>query len=1248
MPNEALVLEADDVRDASHWYWRLKDNTGVTLADHEVRLDTASWQYEAFLDLYGYLRRNTAPDGSVTAATLLVHQVGEWIGQHVIGKVGKAILAQGTPTTVRVMIPPEPEAAVGLLFLPLELAHVGGQPLAVQDVSLVFEVQGEAPPVTRQPVGERLRMLAIFSLPTNASALNLRLERYRLKKLIDSIAQNRALAIDLRVLQYGVTRDALKEILKEQGGWDIIHFSGHGLATGLVLEKPDGSSDRVNSDELLGLLRPGRGRLKWVTLSACLSAARTVDETLRWLGLEPKHTALNVATDEPPKGKLGAVARVLVREFGCAVLAMRFPVGDEFAIRLGEKLYESVLEDQLPLTRALQLALPEVASAPLEVATPALFGRHAAELALRVPKECQGGRSGAEVGLAYFDPLPGRFVGRVKVMSQASAALAPRSNSTGVLFHGMAGAGKTACALELAYHYEDLERFTGFVWYKAPGEGAEWSGELVRFAQAFENQLSDKHLNPLLPLVHVMAGSEDKFDAYLPRLTHVLETRSILLVLDNLETLLRDDGHWREPRWGKLVGALLSHHGESRTVLTSRIRPLIPDLATKGLRTLPVHSLSLDESALLMRQLPNLGALLRAERAASAHERSEHRQLVKRLLHVVQGHAKLIELAEGQAASPAELSKHLDRATAAWVQGSVGEDQLSAFFREGDSQVEADRFLEALASWTTAIAAALPNGSQTLFQFLCCMEEEDREDWIVDANWTNLWKRLALAAEEPDVASSLALLVSAGLVEVHAVARDDCGSERRLYAIHPGVADAGRSASGEPFREAVDDVLAVFWVTCFQAGLKKESEAGGPFVIRSGLSGVPYLMRQRRWEDASNQLEQVLYRSSSQTTKATVLPLILRLAEATKGTGRELVDAGLAATALARFGREQEAEAILTSILERAADEMDFRRASAAANELFYVLIRSGRTEQALRLLDRKKVYTERARLGPWVRLLDEGKKLQLMNELRQYNEVLAEVETLRARMASLSESAEQGESIQPWNVREVILNSAEVAAIRSGRWEMALELVDEIVSVKRARGATALDLTRARFNAHGPLVGLNRYEEARDLFSNCLRVFAEEGNSGDLAGLFSARARLAHQLDHIDQAIAHEQTALRYDYLTGHQGECAISHFDLANYLVHGDGAPELALAHRLASTVIDSQAGGHWLPQPMQTLSRQLASFGSVPPPVPSSFGELCRIVEQVEGVGFTELFARLPTNLAATGDEALQNVLKMAREN
>ncbi len=35
-------------------------------------------------------------------------------------------------------------------------------------------------------------------------------------------------AIELNVLQYGVTKDALQDALAGGEGWDIVHFSGHG------------------------------------------------------------------------------------------------------------------------------------------------------------------------------------------------------------------------------------------------------------------------------------------------------------------------------------------------------------------------------------------------------------------------------------------------------------------------------------------------------------------------------------------------------------------------------------------------------------------------------------------------------------------------------------------------------------------------------------------------------------------------------------------------------------------------------------------------------------------------------------------------------------------------------------------------------------------------------------------------------------------------------------------------------------
>jgi len=1271
-----LVLVADEVKDPWHWFWRLKDDRGTLLAHHEVALNPADWRAQAFTDLYRYVRQHADPGRWTQSTTELLGQVGAWAGEHVLGKVGPAIVKQGTPITVRVELPADQKLAEGLQYLPLELAHVGGKPLALQDVSLVVEVRpAGATPRDKDPTVKRLRMLAVFSLPTGAGALNLRQERYTLKETIRSIARTAGRAIDLRVLQYGVTREALKTILKEGEGWDLIHFSGHGLASQLVLEKADGTQDTVDVPALIELLRPARRRLKWVTLSACWSGAATVAETLRWLGLEPHrdlvaeepHPGKKPAADQDEedegkdKPKLTSVASALVRELDCAVLAMRYPVGDEFAIGLASTLYRGVLEQGQGLTRALQLALPEtiLGQSPLWVATPVLFGRRAADLTLDVPETPWDELDVRVVGgLTEFPPQPKHFVGRVGVVAKAGAALAPRSGRTGVLFHGMSGAGKSACAIELSYQYEDLKRFTGFVWYQAPPQGSEVAGSLAAFATAFENQLSDESFEAPFRLVALIAAEDARFDAFLPRLRDFLTRRSVLLVLDNLETLLRPDGGWIDPRWGKVVATLLAHGGDSRVELTSQVVPALAlppgppvagDFAARLLK-LPIHALGLDEAAVLARQLPNLGTLLKGRDGADDDTREADRQLVVRTLKLVQGHPELIKLAEAQAADTKGLTGHLERAEGAWAAEGVGTGELASFFAAGESRVRADQFLRALAGWTDSVAATLPAAARTLFQVLCCCEEEDRESRVIEANWSDIWKRLALAGEPPDLAATLAPLVQVGLVDERPAAPTGDATEAptvRHFAIHPGVAEAGRAAAGDGIQAAVDVELAAFWNTLFQAGLERESAGGGGMVTLAGRRAAPYLLRRQEWGRASVLLERVLQRESSPATVAAVLPMLGRIAEATKGTDRELVDAGKLASAFLAAGRRDEAEARLPEILARAAECGDHRLASNAAGYLINLLEDTGRAEEALGLVETKKEATRQAGLGPWTQLLDEVTRLRLLADLGRYDEVLAEVEALRPRMDALPLTGTQHEAANPWNVREVLLGTGRSAAMRLERWEQVLSLNAEVVASSRARGATALEVARPRFNDYKPLIGLRRYGEARALLMECREVFEAEGYLRGLGKVFSALADLEDKLGHRDRAIRCEQTALRYRYAVGEPGDCAISHFNLASYLRRGGGPPTESLAHRLASMVIFYQtASGHFSTF-FQALSRYLASFAPGEPPLPVDFAALCATVDQVEGVDLAALFNRLPKTRAATGDDALRQVLALARQ-
>jgi hypothetical protein len=226
-----LRLEVRDFADLTRWRWVLTDASGAFLGDHEVRLDPGHWQYEAFADLLGYLRWHVAPDRRHEDESRIVAEVGAWTGHRAGGGTGSE--------------------------------------------------DGEA---GSAPVGDRLRVLGLFSLPEGRRSLNLRRERHSLVGLIRGIAAA-GKAADVRVLQYGVTRERLRDVLEEAEGWDVIHVSGHGTPGELLLETSAGNPDRVSAADLADLLDPARERVKLVTVAACWSAAVTAVEQRRLLGL---------------------------------------------------------------------------------------------------------------------------------------------------------------------------------------------------------------------------------------------------------------------------------------------------------------------------------------------------------------------------------------------------------------------------------------------------------------------------------------------------------------------------------------------------------------------------------------------------------------------------------------------------------------------------------------------------------------------------------------------------------------------------------------------------------------------------------------------------------------------------------------------------------------------------------------------------------------------------------------------------
>ena len=1249
MSGAGLVLQAVEASGPLRWRWLLTEaESGAPVADHRVDLDPGSAEVARFGDLYGYARSYAAPDRRVADEARIVAEAGAWAGRVLLGEpVGAAIAgaARSGPVTVRVTVPAE---AGRVLTWPLELAHVNGGPLAAWgDVTLVYDIAPEGTALRKDGVAGVLRVLAVFSQPTQTSVLALRRERYALARFIRRIAARQRAKVELRVVQYGVTRDRLGAIAEDGDGWDVLHLSGHGGRGLFLLEHPDGTPDAVDAAGLLELLRPARSRVKLAVLSACQSAADATAETLRLVGLTDQADAVEQESADRPSTEVTGLARSLVRELDCAVVAMRYPVTDEFAIAFGEVLYEQLLGRGQPVDVAAARALadttgpdPSAARPAVSIATPGVFGARAAGLALKPPRGTPVLDPAAQ-RMAYFPPEPERFVGRAAAMAAASAALAADSGRTAVLLYGMAGAGKTACALELAYRHQDGFAATAF--WQAPTKDDEWAGALPSLAAALEVQLGDYGF---AMTGHI--GTAAALNAFLPRLRKVWDDSGVLLVLDNLETLLTPEGAWRDPRWSSLIQALTGHGGESRLIVTSRILPA--GLDPKVL-TLPVHALSLPEAVALARELPNLRGLLHTDagsvRAQMGAELDADRDRVRRVLHVVQGHPKLLELADAAAANRDRLDAQL-----ASAEQAAARDQLEAFFRDGASTLDPGQFLAALATWTSTTLTALPEAARLLAQFLACLEDGDRQSLAIGAAWPGLWRRLRRPAGPPSPGPLLEMLADAALIQANlgpaaaggtGLAAGTAPPTEAVYRMHPGVAAAISAAAAADVREGADAGLAAFWQDVADQAQEREGGEDTAMIVRAGLAAAPYLLRRRDWHTAVALLERAIGRDHSPGVIQAALPALRRIAAATQAP-EALAILGRALRTVDPAGAEQ----LLRDALRAAASGGDDRLASGVVWDLVILLRDTGRLGEALDLAGQQAGYTRQAGLGPWTQLADQAERLQILGRMGEHEQVLAQTAALRDQMAELPARPADNETVSPWNVGELILHTGRSSALALGRWQQCLDLDAEIAASKRQRGAGLHEITRTRYNDADPLIRLGRLAEAGQLLSECQQVFEDHADTTSLAAVLSTRAVLEDALGHPDAAVEFERTAIRLRYARPDPRDIAISHHNLAGLLDAAGGDPAAQRAHRLAAALVRQLTGmTHELADTVRALADELRrGSGTGTGPLPATVAGVIRVAEQTDGVRLGELIGALEPDTEAAGD-ALARILRTAAD-
>jgi hypothetical protein len=702
----------------------------------------------------------------------------------------------------------------------------------------------------------------------------------------------------------------------------------------------------------------------------------------------------------------------------------------------------------------------------------------------------------------------------------------------------------------------------------------------------------------------------------------------LLLVLDNLETLLTPDGQWRDRRWALLISALTGHQGPSRVILTCRIVPsgLNPDTVLIW----PVQALSRDESLSLIGQLPNLRALLHSV------------ALGRCVLTLTQGHPTLLELADAAAADPPRLAYQLAEIEAA-VDGAA---PLIAFLTDGRTRLDAEQLSQTFTTWVLNVAATLPTRARLLLQALCRIEETDRNTTVVGANWAALWRRWEQPGEPPPLASPPAALVGAALIATDPIGdpADPYGPVR--YRIHPGIARVIHGVTPESVTAAVDAQLAA-WRTAVVGGWGIEQPPSGKdasqFMVRASLAAARYLLRQRDWNVASCLLERALIREDySPATSLAVTALLAhrrghRRAQRPRRARRRSPEGGC------WRGRNPAAPRLPPSHDRRP----KYQLASTTAGELVTLLRDQGRLREALTLAGQKIEHTGHAGFGFWTQLSDKGRRLQILNLLGDHEQVLNDLPVLRAHMADLSDQRARNDRVNPRNVREGVLDIGRMSAVALERCDDALDLNDEITSTKRRSGATPYEIACTRFNNYLPLLHLGRLTDADQLLRECHDAFDTAADITQLAVVHGARADLKDKRNHPVDAVELQRTSLQLWYVHPDPREIATAHHNLANYLARAAGTPAEQRAHRLTAAFLNHLTGNmRKLTGTLAMLVSELRGDASSPdaPALPTTLPEVTRLVDANDGVRFGQLAVTLCPD-PATAEQALADLLTTA---
>ncbi len=712
-----LIITADNPAHTAEF--TLRDATGVQIAYRHADFKTISVSHQQGLfDLRNYLRLLVA-EGKERAA---VAEIGVCIAEEVLGEeIFEKLWESTSQRTLRIQLPgagdTENHLAAALARVPWEIAtpKAGDESLAERNllVRVVHDMKASAStPIALGP-DEPLRVLFVFAEARGSKPLGARRERRELLRLFEKeiYPQRRVVA---HFLTHGVTRERLGAQLQENGGYHVVHWSGHGHMNSLDLSKPGGAADHLSGQELLDLFDDAGGFLpRLFFLSACHSG-----EILR---VKDWNDFLAVAQGKEPGTKQAdtreldlkeqpgytGTAHALLQGGVPSVVAMRYAVGDDYARETAVEFYRALLAHAQPKNVAAALTLARRAMldaknhelARFDVcdhATPVLYGEEQPGLTLakgrspdlnpRNPRlhqiaELTTGQHEHFVGRTWqLAELGANFIG-----AKAGAEVKPVAVIT-----GLGGMGKTALVAEALALWET--RFEWVLLYQAKPNRLEFDATLRDIHMKLMSRLKVYHDHVRAypaDAVYRDATSDFTGPERLTELTgnllRALKDEPILLVLDNFESNLKPAdptaprASCQDPAWDECLARMAAElaGAPSRVLITCR-RP-IAALGNGAAHSLILGPLPPAEAALYMREHPALSRMVFGGQG-------QERPLAMRLLNASRFHPLLMDRL-AKLAADAALRDQLLAALEA-LEKTKDFAQLPALFasKEGDAK----------------------------------------------------------------------------------------------------------------------------------------------------------------------------------------------------------------------------------------------------------------------------------------------------------------------------------------------------------------------------------------------------------------------------------------------------------------------------------------------------------------------------------------------------------------------------------